>query len=181
MCRALPSAQTGGNDKRKQKIIIVILMMPSGRQSDTGYVEVYEGSSQEVLFLSSHHSFASQHLSVVLWENLIISVGLQLFFVEIAAWKILIVLSNLTFPALAFCLIKMLLSLWSWLVTTRVLCNYANYIRLKLKLINPLTTITTPVKFNCTNIIPMAFSYFLKQSYSIHEIKDDFSSVEDHH
>ena len=55
-CGALPSAQTGGNDKRKQKIIIVILMMPSGRQSYTGYVEVYEGSYQDVLFLSSHHS-----------------------------------------------------------------------------------------------------------------------------
>ena len=137
-CGALPSAQTGGNDKRKQKIIIVILMMPSGRQSYPGYVEAYEGSSQDVLFLSSHHSLGSQHGPLVLWEDLIISVGLQLFFVEIAAWKILIVLSNLTFPTLAFCLIKMLLSLWSWLVTTAVWCNYSNYIRLQSRLINPL-------------------------------------------
>ena len=112
-------------------------------------------------------------LSVVLWENLIISVGLQLFFVEIAAWKILIVLSNLTFPALAFCLIKMLLSLWSWLVTTRVLCNYSNYIRLKLMLINPLPS---PHQSNTTAQTSSQWPsiIFLKQSYSIHEIKVDF-------
>ena len=68
------------------------------------------------MFYFCHHItvwFSAPGISVVLSEDLVIFVGLQLFFVEIAAWKILIVLSNLTFPTLAFCLIKMLLSLWS--------------------------------------------------------------------
>ena len=68
------------------------------------YIMVLSGC----LSLSSHDSLGSHpHQTMSLAspvgsEDIVSFGGLQLFFVKITAWKILIVLSNLTFPALAF-------------------------------------------------------------------------------